>query len=315
MTALALAQPAAADACGPVETMPDEGHHHLVEGHEPPIPYGSTPPTSGWHYRAQGESLLGRHGQDEPLSEPQQVSVLAAGGVVVTYRDLDPDDVDTLVAYIKAEERPVALTPYEKLEAGQLGLTAWTVRQLCDGLDVDAVAAFDEAHAAEALDLTMGANGDSHEHGDADEPGAGAASPPTGNEPSGATIVVVAASALGGLAVAGLSMYTATTARLREYAVLKAIGMRNPTLYALVSRQSLLTVIVGLLVAIALAALIAFWLFVRFTRIGLALRTVAQDREIAEAQGIDTRATYRVTFFLATMLAGLGGVFRRYGRR
>ena len=60
-------------------------------------------------------------------------------------------------------------------------------------------------------------------------------------------------------------------------------------------------------VAIALAALGGFWLFVRFTRIGLALRTVAQDREIAEAQGIDTRATYRVTFFLATMLAGLGG--------
>ena len=60
-------------------------------------------------------------------------------------------------------------------------------------------------------------------------------------------------------------------------------------------------------VAIALAALGGFWLFVRFTRIGLALRTVAQDREIAEAQGIDTRATYRITFFLATMLAGLGG--------
>ncbi len=60
-------------------------------------------------------------------------------------------------------------------------------------------------------------------------------------------------------------------------------------------------------IAIAVAALIGFWLFVRFTRIGLALRTVAQDREIAEAQGIDTRATYRITFFLATMLAGLGG--------
>ena len=61
------------------------------------------------------------------------------------------------------------------------------------------------------------------------------------------------------------------------------------------------------MMAIALAALAAFWAFVRFTRIGLALRTVAQDREIAEAQGIDTRATYRITFFLATMMAGLGG--------
>jgi branched-chain amino acid transport system permease protein len=59
--------------------------------------------------------------------------------------------------------------------------------------------------------------------------------------------------------------------------------------------------------AIALAALGAFWLFVRFTRIGLALRTVAQDREIAEAQGMDTRAIYRITFFLATTMAGLGG--------
>ncbi len=59
--------------------------------------------------------------------------------------------------------------------------------------------------------------------------------------------------------------------------------------------------------AIALAALAGFWLFVRFTRIGLALRTVAQDREIAEAQGIDTRSVYRITFFLATAMAGLGG--------
>jgi branched-chain amino acid transport system permease protein len=62
-----------------------------------------------------------------------------------------------------------------------------------------------------------------------------------------------------------------------------------------------------IVMAIALATLAAFWLFIRNTRIGLALRTVAQDREIAEAQGINTRATYRITFFLATTMAGLGG--------
>jgi ABC-type antimicrobial peptide transport system permease subunit len=45
-----------------------------------------------------------------------------------------------------------------------------------------------------------------------------------------------------GLAVAAVSVYTATLARLREYAVLNAIGMPNRSLYALVSRQSLLTV-------------------------------------------------------------------------
>ncbi len=62
-----------------------------------------------------------------------------------------------------------------------------------------------------------------------------------------------------------------------------------------------------IVMAIALVALAGFWLFVRYTRIGLALRTVAQDREMAEAQGIDTRSIYRITFFLATALAALGG--------
>jgi putative ABC transport system permease protein len=55
-----------------------------------------------------------------------------------------------------------------------------------------------------------------------------------------------------GLAVAGLSMYTATTARLREYAVLKAIGMRNARLYALITRQAFMTVAAGLALALAL---------------------------------------------------------------
>lgn len=60
-----------------------------------------------------------------------------------------------------------------------------------------------------------------------------------------------------GLAVAALSIYTATLARLKEYAVLKAIGMRNRTLYALVSRQSLLTVGGGLALALALVGAMA----------------------------------------------------------
>ena len=60
-----------------------------------------------------------------------------------------------------------------------------------------------------------------------------------------------------GVAVAALSMYTATTARLREFAVLKAIGMRNGALYGMVSRQAVLTVGGGLLVAGVLLTLLA----------------------------------------------------------
>lgn len=59
-----------------------------------------------------------------------------------------------------------------------------------------------------------------------------------------------------GIIVAGLSIYTATVARLREYAVLKAIGMRNRSLYGTILRQALLTVGAGLLVALALLALL-----------------------------------------------------------
>lgn len=60
-----------------------------------------------------------------------------------------------------------------------------------------------------------------------------------------------------GLAVSALSIYTSTLARLREYAVLKAIGMSNRTLYVLVSRQSLLMVAGGLVLALVLVAVLA----------------------------------------------------------
>ena len=60
-----------------------------------------------------------------------------------------------------------------------------------------------------------------------------------------------------GLAVAAVSIYTATVARLGEYAVLKAIGMSNRALYSLVSRQSLLIVLGGLVLATLLVVLLA----------------------------------------------------------
>jgi branched-chain amino acid transport system permease protein len=57
----------------------------------------------------------------------------------------------------------------------------------------------------------------------------------------------------------------------------------------------------------AALTLLAFFLFMRFTRSGLAMRVVAQDLEIAEAQGINARAHYQAAFFVAAALAGLAG--------
>ncbi len=61
--------------------------------------------------------------------------------------------------------------------------------------------------------------------------------------------------------------------------------------------------------AVAAAALAAFWAFTRFTRHGLALRAASQDLEIAEAQGVDTTALYRLAFLIAIFMAALAGGF------
>ena len=60
-------------------------------------------------------------------------------------------------------------------------------------------------------------------------------------------------------------------------------------------------------ILIALLALTAFYLFIRFTRAGLAMRAAAQDVETAESQGVDTKRMYQVAFFVAIMLAALAG--------
>lgn len=62
-----------------------------------------------------------------------------------------------------------------------------------------------------------------------------------------------------------------------------------------------------LVVAIAMAALTAFWAFMNVSRYGLAMRAAAQDVEIAETQGIATAFIYRLAFFIAIFMAALAG--------
>ncbi|MGE3915633.1 MAG: branched-chain amino acid ABC transporter permease [Hyphomicrobiaceae bacterium] len=62
-----------------------------------------------------------------------------------------------------------------------------------------------------------------------------------------------------------------------------------------------------IVVVIALTALAAFYVFIRHTRAGLAMRAAAQDVETAETQGVDTRRIYQIAFFVAILLAALAG--------
>ncbi len=62
-----------------------------------------------------------------------------------------------------------------------------------------------------------------------------------------------------------------------------------------------------MVIGIAVVALLAFWIFMTQTRYGVAMRATAEDVEIAEAQGIDTRTIYRLAFFVAIFMAALAG--------
>lgn len=55
-----------------------------------------------------------------------------------------------------------------------------------------------------------------------------------------------------GLAVTGLTIYTATLSRKAEYGMLKALGARNSHLYLTVGWQTALSIALGLIVAVAL---------------------------------------------------------------
>jgi branched-chain amino acid transport system permease protein len=63
------------------------------------------------------------------------------------------------------------------------------------------------------------------------------------------------------------------------------------------------------LLVIAVAALVfaAFWLFMQRTRIGRAMRAVAQDREAALVQGIRIDVIYPLAFGMSVALAALAG--------
>jgi hypothetical protein len=140
-SAEATTGPAATDACGDVETFPIQGEGHLVGNQEPPVPYNSTPPTSGWHTSTDVPIMV--MPVSDPLTEPEQVTVLERGGVVVTHGDL-PDAQRERLAQLLSDQYSgqAALTAYDQLDDGSITLSAWGVLQRCDDVDPGAVETF-----------------------------------------------------------------------------------------------------------------------------------------------------------------------------
>lgn len=132
-----------AGRCSEIIFLPLQTGSHLIGDAGPPVPYSSTPPTSGWH--ASGPPPLGVF--DEPLSEPAQVSTLEAGGVVVTHNGLSAADQAQLAATLNREGADrSAMTPYDALAAGQVVFASWGAMQRCDGVDTAALSAYVRAY-------------------------------------------------------------------------------------------------------------------------------------------------------------------------
>lgn len=69
------------------------------------------------------------------------------------------------------------------------------------------------------------------------------------------TVILILAFIVG-LAVAGLTIYTATVEKAREYGILKAVGFTNGYLYRVVFEQSLVTGLLGFLVGAGLTVVV-----------------------------------------------------------
>ena len=117
---------------------------HLLGDTPPPLPYSSTPPTSGWH--ASGAIPI----TIATLSDPQQVSVLEVGAIVITHDGLSQPERSRLEDHVRDSYADrVAVTPYPALDDGSVVLAGWGVLQRCDGVDLAALDTFVDVYAAE----------------------------------------------------------------------------------------------------------------------------------------------------------------------
>jgi hypothetical protein len=125
--------------CRPVqrEQLDPASARHLLPG-APEPDYTTDPPTSGAH--ASGRPPTGV--LTAPLSRPEQVAVLEGGGVLVQYRDLPAAERRRLE---RLAGPGVTVAPNPDLPP-RVVTTAWTVKQTCDGVDLDALEAFIDRH-------------------------------------------------------------------------------------------------------------------------------------------------------------------------
>jgi len=60
--------------------------------------------------------------------------------------------------------------------------------------------------------------------------------------------------------------------------------------------------------AISILLIVAMFVFINKTRVGLAIRAISQDMEAASLMGVNVDIVIAVTFFIGSLLAGVAGL-------
>jgi hypothetical protein len=135
-----------ARACGAiVEERLDPSYLVHVVGDGEDVEYTTDPPTSGPHKAGPPvEGVL-----DQPLARPVQVGVLERGDVLIQHRTDLPTPQQEQLATLAGPG--VVIAPNPDLPAPVVA-TAWTHKQTCDSVDLDALQGFIDARRGKGPD-------------------------------------------------------------------------------------------------------------------------------------------------------------------
>lgn len=109
------------------------------------------------------------------------------------------------------------------------------------------------------------------------------------------------------LLIASISLMNLITALILAFwgADVKSIFITNPVFDVLGARITLLQIII---IMVSLILLVLLWFLTTRTRLGISMRAVADNKEVAQSVGINPEYTYTITFLISSALAGMAGI-------
>ena len=99
--------------------------------------YNSNPPTSGPHYgQAPAWGFY-----PEPVDDESALHAVEHGGIWISYKDLNEDEIDLLKDFVDNNSQSVIVTPRDQNDS-RIAIVAWTKLVKFENVDVDAFQKF-----------------------------------------------------------------------------------------------------------------------------------------------------------------------------